>query len=46
MMNDILNSLIEVKIEGEESFLKIKETLTRIALSQSLLVVSLQPRLY
>ena len=32
-MNDILNSLIEVKIDGEESFLKIKETLTRIGVA-------------
>jgi len=32
-MNDILDSLIEVKIDGEESFLKIKETLTRIGVA-------------
>jgi hypothetical protein len=32
-MNDILNTLIEVKIDGEESFLKIKETLTRIGVA-------------
>ena len=32
-MNDILDSLIEVKIEGEEAFLKIKETLTRIGVA-------------
>lgn len=32
-MNDILNNLIEVKIDGEESFLKIKETLTRIGVA-------------
>lgn len=33
LMNDILDSLIEVKIDGEESFLKIKETLTRIGVA-------------
>ena len=32
-MNDILDSLVEVKIEGEEAFLKIKETLTRIGVA-------------
>jgi len=32
-MNDILDSLVEVKIDGEESFLKIKETLTRIGVA-------------
>jgi len=32
-MNDILHSLVEVKIDGEESFLKIKETLTRIGVA-------------
>lgn len=32
-MNDILDSLVEVRIDGEESFLKIKETLTRIGVA-------------
>jgi len=32
-MNNILESLVEVKIDGEESFLKIKETLTRIGVA-------------
>lgn len=32
-MNDILESLVEVTIDGEESFLKIKETLTRIGVA-------------
>lgn len=32
-MNDILDSLIEVKIAEEEDFLKIKETLTRIGVA-------------
>lgn len=32
-MNDILNTLIEVKIGEEEDFLKIKETLTRIGVA-------------
>ena len=32
-MNDTLDKLIEVKIDGEESFLKIKETLTRIGVA-------------
>lgn len=32
-MNEILDSLVEVKIDGEESFLKIKETLTRIGVA-------------
>jgi hypothetical protein len=32
-MNDLLNSLIEVKIGEEEDFLKIKETLTRIGVA-------------
>ncbi|CAB4162920.1 translation repressor protein [uncultured Caudovirales phage] len=32
-MNDILESLIEVKIAEEEDFLKIKETLTRIGVA-------------
>ena len=32
-MNDILESLVEVRIDGEESFLKIKETLTRIGVA-------------
>ena len=32
-MNEILDSLVEVKIEGEDSFLKIKETLTRIGVA-------------
>lgn len=32
-MSDILDSLVEVKIEGEEAFLKIKETLTRIGVA-------------
>lgn len=32
-MNDILESLIEIKIAEEEDFLKIKETLTRIGVA-------------
>jgi hypothetical protein len=32
-MNDLLNSLVEVKIAEEEDFLKIKETLTRIGVA-------------
>ena len=32
-MNDLLDSLIEVKIAEEEDFLKIKETLTRIGVA-------------
>ena len=32
-MNDLLDSLIEVKIGEEEDFLKIKETLTRIGVA-------------
>jgi hypothetical protein len=32
-MNDLLGSLIEVKIAEEEDFLKIKETLTRIGVA-------------
>lgn len=32
-MNDIIESLIEVKIAEEEDFLKIKETLTRIGVA-------------
>lgn len=32
-MNDLLSSLIEVKIGEEEDFLKIKETLTRIGVA-------------
>jgi len=32
-MNDILDSLIEIKIAEEEDFLKIKETLTRIGVA-------------
>ena len=32
-MNEILDSLIEVKIAEEEDFLKIKETLTRIGVA-------------
>jgi hypothetical protein len=32
-MNDILNTLVEVKIAEEEDFLKIKETLTRIGVA-------------
>lgn len=32
-MSDILKSLVEVTIDGEESFLKIKETLTRIGVA-------------
>lgn len=32
-MNDILESLIEVRIAEEEDFLKIKETLTRIGVA-------------
>jgi Bacteriophage translational regulator len=32
-MNDILESLVEVKIAEEEDFLKIKETLTRIGVA-------------
>jgi len=32
-MNDLLNSLVEVKIGEEEDFLKIKETLTRIGVA-------------
>jgi hypothetical protein len=32
-MNDILDDLVEVKLNTEEDFLKIKETLTRIRYS-------------
>lgn len=32
-MNDILDSLVEVKIAEEEDFLKIKETLTRVGVA-------------
>jgi hypothetical protein len=32
-MNDLLDSLLEVKIAEEEDFLKIKETLTRIGVA-------------
>lgn len=32
-MNDLLESLVEVKIAEEEDFLKIKETLTRIGVA-------------
>lgn len=32
-MNDILESLIEIRIAEEEDFLKIKETLTRIGVA-------------
>jgi hypothetical protein len=32
-MNDLLNTLVEVKIAEEEDFLKIKETLTRIGVA-------------
>ena len=32
-MNDLLDTLIEVKIAEEEDFLKIKETLTRIGVA-------------
>lgn len=32
-MNELLDSLIEVKISEEEDFLKIKETLTRIGVA-------------
>ena len=32
-MNEVLDSLIEVKIAEEEDFLKIKETLTRIGVA-------------
>jgi hypothetical protein len=32
-MNDLLGSLVEVKIAEEEDFLKIKETLTRIGVA-------------
>ena len=32
-MNDLLSSLVEVKIAEEEDFLKIKETLTRIGVA-------------
>ena len=32
-MNDLIDSLIEVKIAEEEDFLKIKETLTRIGVA-------------
>lgn len=32
-MNDLLDSLVEVKIAEEEDFLKIKETLTRIGVA-------------
>jgi hypothetical protein len=32
-MNDILDSLVEVRIAEEEDFLKIKETLTRIGVA-------------
>lgn len=32
-MNEVLNSLIEIRIAEEEDFLKIKETLTRIGVA-------------
>jgi hypothetical protein len=32
-MNDLLDSLLEVKIAEEEDFLKIKETLTRVGVA-------------
>ena len=32
-MNDLLDSLVEVKLAEEEDFLKIKETLTRIGVA-------------
>ena len=32
-MNDILETLVEVRIGEEEDFLKIKETLTRIGVA-------------
>ena len=32
-MNDLIDSLVEVKIAEEEDFLKIKETLTRIGVA-------------
>ncbi len=32
-MNDVLNSLIEVKLFEDEDFLKVKETLTRIGVA-------------
>lgn len=32
-MNDIVDTFVEVDLEGEESFLKIRETLTRIGIA-------------
>ena len=32
-MNEILNSLIEIKLKTDDDFLKIKETLTRIGIA-------------
>jgi len=32
-MNNVLDTLVEVQLEGEESFLKIRETLTRIGIA-------------
>ena len=35
-MNDLLETLIEVRIAEEEDFLKIKETLTRIGVASQI----------
>lgn len=32
-MNNVVDSLVEVELDGEESFLKIRETLTRIGIA-------------
>lgn len=32
-MNDIVDSLIEIRLENEDDFLKVRETLTRIGIS-------------
>lgn len=33
MMDDLLNTLVEVRIKKDENFLKIKETLTRVGVA-------------